>query len=83
MITIVFSMGSLSAKCFAFSKNKDTKVCVDGNNNSARKKAQDVCKSKSGSDCGNITGYSGECKDNGKIKCLDASGKEGKSLKSN
>lgn len=75
------SFSGLSAKCFGFSKNKDYKVCIDGDSNAVRKKARDVCKSKSGSDCGNITGYSGSCNASGSIKCLDESGSEKKSLK--
>jgi hypothetical protein len=77
----IFSFAELSAKCFGFSKNKDYKVCIDGESNAVRKQAQEVCKSKSGSDCGNITGYSGSCNASGSVKCLDASGAEKKSLK--
>lgn len=71
----------LSAKCFGFSKNKEITVCIDGNNNAARQQAQSICKANSGNDCGNITGYSGNCSASGKKKCLDASGSEKKSLK--
>ena len=80
LVTSCFSLAELSAKCFGFSKNKDYKVCVDGDSNASRKQAQEVCKSKSGSDCGNITGYSGSC-NAGSVKCLDASGTEKKSIK--
>ncbi|MCB1179019.1 MAG: hypothetical protein KDK36_15645 [Leptospiraceae bacterium] len=82
-VLVFSSFSGLSAKCFGFSKNKDFKVCVNGNNNAARKKAQSICKAKSGKDCGNITGYTGSCNASGSTKCLDESGTEKKKLKVN
>jgi hypothetical protein len=77
----MMSFSGLSAKCFGFSKNKEITVCINGESYAVRKQAQEVCKSKSGSDCGNITGYSGSCNASGSKKCLDESGSEKKSLK--
>ncbi|MDF3818686.1 hypothetical protein P3G55_02170 [Leptospira sp. 96542] len=79
-VTFVWMQEGLSAKCFGFSKNKDITVCIDGNSNAVRKQASEICKTKSGKDCGNITGYSGSCSA-GKNLCLDHSGNEKKSLK--
>ncbi|WP_039928903.1 hypothetical protein [Leptospira yanagawae] len=81
LFVITGTFFQLSAKCFGFSKNKEITVCIDGNNNAARQQAQSICKANSGNDCGNITGYSGNCSASGKKKCLDASGSEKKSLK--
>ena len=81
MVIFSFFATGLSAKCFSFSKNKEYQVCIDGNDNSVRKQASKVCKSKSGKDCGNITGYKGNCNSNGRIQCLDGNGAEKKSLK--
>lgn len=84
LLSLFFVTGiffQLSAKCFGFSKNKEITVCIDGNNNAARQQAQSVCKANSGSDCGNITGYSGNCSASERKKCLDATGSEKKSLK--
>lgn len=73
--------GSLSAKCFSFSAADGIKVCVDGNNNAARKKAGAACKEATGSKCGNITGYSGSCQKGSGTRCIDENGNEKKSLK--
>lgn len=64
-----------NAKCFAFS-DSDAVVCIDGNDNATRRQATEVCEDATGSDCGNITGYSGSCRSSGDRQCYDASGDE-------
>lgn len=72
---------ALSAKCFSFSDADGVKVCVDGNNNAARKRAKAACKKATGSKCGNITGYSGSCREGSRTSCFDGNGNQAKSLK--
>jgi hypothetical protein len=79
-ICLMGSSSALFAKCFTFKKS-DIRVCIDGNSNAERKKAQDICDKANGSDCGGISGYSGNCKTAGKVKCFDGSGSEQKDLK--
>ncbi|MCG9875964.1 MAG: hypothetical protein MH321_14400 [Leptospiraceae bacterium] len=76
----LFLSVDLSAKCFNFSKAKDVSICVDGNDNKARGIAKAACKQNTGSDCGNVTGYSGSSCNSGKVKCVDASGKNQKKI---
>ena len=68
-----------SADCFAF-RDLDLKVCIEGDDNAARKKATEVCEDVSDKDC-SITGSSGECRESGSKKCYDESGKEQKHIK--
>ncbi|MEQ9365317.1 MAG: hypothetical protein RIF32_13815 [Leptospirales bacterium] len=72
---------SLAAKCFSFSDADGVKVCVDGNNNAARTRAENACKKATGSKCGNITGYSGSCQKSSGTTCIDENGEEQKRLK--
>lgn len=72
---------ALSAKCFSFSDADGVKVCVDGNNNAARKRAKAACKKAIGSKCGNITGYSGSCQKGSSTRCFDGNGNEARKLK--
>ena len=67
-----------SAKCFAF-RGEDIKVCVDGTDNSARHKAEDVCESVTGNSC-SISGSSGECRKSGSTTCYDENGDEQRHL---
>lgn len=83
-VALAFSLtapAALSAKCFSFSDADGVKVCVDGNNNAARKRAQAACKKATGSKCGNITGYSGSCQKGSGTRCFDGDGNEAKRLK--
>jgi hypothetical protein len=68
---------SLTAKCFNFKDGDGIKVCLPGTGISAEKKAKAACKKVKGSECGNVTGYSGSCKG----RCVDESGTEKKELK--
>ena len=77
VIAITFAASSLSAKCYGF-KDADIKVCVNGDGFKERKKASDICKSVSGTDCGGITGNSGSCTG---PKCYDESGSKKSNIK--
>ena len=74
-----FCAAEANAKCFSF-RDLDLKVCIDGDDNDARKAAEKVCEDVSKEDC-KISGSSGECRASGDKKCYDKDGKEQKHLK--
>ncbi|MBK8397048.1 MAG: hypothetical protein IPL26_17675 [Leptospiraceae bacterium] len=77
----VFSINlPLSAKCYSFRKNKDVKVCINGDSNADRRKAQNICKQVSGLDCGGVGGYTGSCNKGTQLKCYNEEGKEQKNI---
>ena len=75
----IFFAAEARADCFAF-RDLDLKVCVEGDDNDARKKAEEVCEEVSDDDC-SISGSSSECRESGSKKCYDESGEEQKYLK--
>lgn len=68
------------AKCFGF-RGLDIKVCVDGDDNAARRAATAVCEDVTGGSC-SIAGYSGECRRSSSVRCYDAAGDEQRSIES-
>ena len=77
LVALTFAASSISAKCYGF-RDADIKVCVNGDGFKERKKAEDICKSVTGSDCGKITGNMGSCTG---PKCYDEGGKQNKNIK--
>lgn len=77
-LSFFFAAGA-NAKCFGFS-GLDLKVCVEGDDNSARKEAEKVCKEVSKEAC-KISGSAGECRESGSKKCYDKDGKAQKHIK--
>ncbi|MFZ5445358.1 MAG: hypothetical protein ACOZQL_35535 [Myxococcota bacterium] len=73
-----------AAKCYSLSKApSDVYVCVGKNGSDSfadRKKAQEICKQQTGSDCGNVSSYSSSCHSNSN-KCYDENGKASRDLK--
>ena len=67
------------ADCFGF-RDLDIKVCVEGDDNAARSKAEDVCEEVTGESC-SISGTSGECRESGDKKCYDENGDEQKHIR--
>ena len=67
------------ADCFSF-RDLDIKVCLEGDDNDARKAATAVCEEVTGEDC-SISGTSGECRKSGSTTCYDESGEEQKYIK--
>jgi hypothetical protein len=74
-----FFVAHANADCFAF-RDLDLKVCVEGDDNAARKKAEEVCKKVSDKKC-SISGSSSECRESGSKKCYDESGDKQKHIK--
>jgi hypothetical protein len=74
-----FFIADASADCFAF-RDLDLKVCIEGDDNAARKKAEEVCEEVSDEKC-SISGSSSECRESGSKKCYDESGDEQKHIK--
>lgn len=68
------------AKCYSFRKTDSVKVCIDGDSNADRRKAQELCKGITGSDCGGVGGYTGSCVKSESLKCYNADGKEQKNI---
>lgn len=68
------------AKCFAF-RGEDIRVCVDGDDNAARRQAAEVCEGVVGHAC-SVSGYSGECRRSSSVRCYDAEGEEQRSIES-
>lgn len=68
------------AKCFAF-RGEEIRVCVDGDDNAARRRASEVCEGVVGHAC-SVSGYSGECRRSGSVRCYDHTGAEQRSLES-
>jgi hypothetical protein len=79
---LVFSTAAstLSAKCYSFRKVDNIKVCIDGDSNADRRKAQELCKGITGFDCGGVGGYTGSCIKSESLKCYNAEGKEQKNI---
>lgn len=64
-----------SANCFGF-RGKDIRVCVDGADGAARRRATEVCERVTGSSC-SISGDSGSsCRHSSSVRCYDGSGAE-------
>ncbi len=80
ILAVVGGASVAEAKCFAF-RGKDIKVCVDGDDNAARRRATSVCEDVTGSDCA-ISGYSGECQRSSSVRCYDGSGDEQRRIQS-
>jgi len=74
VLTTLLLPALAEARCYAF-RDKDFKVCVEGNNGSARSQATSVCEDVSDGDC-RISGDSGECRRSSSTRCYDASGNE-------
>lgn len=78
IVLALFALTALApaanAKCFAF-RGEDIKVCIDGDDSSTRRQAEDVCEGVVGHDC-SISGYSGECRTTSSLKCYDGNGEE-------
>lgn len=82
-LTVLAMAGGASvaeAKCFAF-RGQDIRVCVDGDDNAARRRATNVCSQVTDSTC-SISGYSGECRRSGSTRCYDGSGEEQRHIES-
>lgn len=80
LMASLFAPAMADAKCFAFRGN-DVRVCVDGNDNAARRRATEVCETVTGGACA-TTGYSGECRRSAAIRCYDAAGEEQREVQS-
>jgi len=80
MLLFLISNLTLVAKCYSFRKVDSLKVCIDGDSNADRRKAMEICKSITGSDCGGIGGYTGSCIKSGNLKCYNADSKEQKNI---
>ncbi|HMW04191.1 MAG TPA: hypothetical protein PK079_14310 [Leptospiraceae bacterium] len=84
IVSILFSglfiNSILSAKCYSFRKIESIKVCIEGDSNADRRKAQDVCKDVLGADCGGVAGYTGSCAKSEKLKCYNKDAKEQKHI---
>ena len=63
-----------SARCFSF-RGEDIKVCVDGSDGAARRRAAEVCEDVVGHSC-RVSGDSGECRRSGSTRCYDGNGDE-------
>lgn len=68
------------AKCFGF-RGLDIRVCVDGDDNAARRRATAVCDRVSDEEC-SISGSSGECRRSSSVRCYDGSGEEQRHIES-
>lgn len=72
------------AKCYRLSNApSDVYVCVGKNGSDSfadRKKAQEICKKETGSDCGSVSSTSSSCHSNSN-KCYDENGKASRDLK--
>ena len=62
------------ARCFSF-RGESIKVCVEGSDGSARRRASSVCEGVVGHSC-SISGDSGECRRSSSVRCYDGSGNE-------
>ncbi len=80
LMVSVIAPSTADAKCFAFRGN-DVRVCVDGDDNAARRRATEVCETVTGGACA-TTGYSGACRRNGTVRCYDAAGEERREVQS-
>lgn len=78
LLTVVPSLAE--AKCFAF-RGMSIRVCVDGDNNAARRAATEVCERVSSESC-SISGYSGSCQRSSSVRCYNAQGQEQRSIES-
>ncbi len=77
----VFAAPALAeAKCFAF-RGEDIRVCVDGDDNAARRRAAEICEGVVERAC-SVSGYSGECRRSSSVRCYDAQGEEQRSIES-
>jgi hypothetical protein len=80
LLILFFVTSTLSAKCYSFRKAEDLKVCINGDSNKDRKKAQEICKMLTGVDCGGVGGYTGSCSKSASLKCYNDEGKEQKNI---
>ena len=80
LIILNFTSSALYAKCYSFRKAEGVKVCINGDSNADRRKAQDLCKNITGSDCGGVGGYTGSCSKGENLKCYNEEGKEQKNI---
>lgn len=71
---------NLSAKCYSFRKTNEVKVCMNGDSNADRRKAQVICQQMIGFDCGGIGGYTASCNKENNLKCYTEEGKERKNI---
>ncbi len=69
---------SAEADCFGF-RGENIKVCLDGSDNSARRKAAEVCEDVVGHSC-SVSGSSGSCRRSSSVRCYDESGDEQSSI---
>ena len=53
-LVFLFSNSLLIAKCYSFRKVDSVKICIDGDSNADRRKAQELCKKIIGSECGGV-----------------------------
>ncbi len=71
---VLLSGAMAQAACYHFEKApSDVYVCVHGDSFDDRKKAKNICDSKTGKDCGNVGSYSSSCHSN-IDKCYDENG---------
>lgn len=80
VLVLCTTTSTLFAKCYSFRKVGSVKICIDGDSNADRRKAQELCKTISGSDCGGVGGYTGSCTKNETLKCYNSEGKEQKHI---
>ena len=81
LVLSLFAFNSvLSAKCYSFRNADHIKVCIEGDSNADRRKAQEICKKIIGSDCGGVGGYTGSCIKYENLKCFNSEGKEQKNI---
>ncbi|MBX3249836.1 MAG: hypothetical protein KF901_21845 [Myxococcales bacterium] len=74
-LALVTLPSAVEAKCFGF-RGKNIRVCVDGNDNAARRRATSVCESVTGESC-SISGDSGSsCRRSSSVRCYDGGGNE-------
>ncbi|MBK6604951.1 MAG: hypothetical protein IPG24_05560 [Leptospiraceae bacterium] len=79
-LVFLFSNSLLIAKCYSFRKVDSVKICIDGDSNADRRKAQELCKKIIGSECGGVGGYTGSCTKNESLRCYNSEGKEQKHI---
>lgn len=81
LVCILFTFSnSLFAKCYSFRNTESIKVCIEGDSNADRRKAQEICKTVSKTDCGGVAGYTGSCVKSERLKCYNKEGKEQKHI---
>jgi hypothetical protein len=80
LLSFLIFNSAITAKCYSFRNVENVKVCIEGDSNADRRKAQEICKKIIGSDCGGVGGYTGSCIKHENLKCFNSEGKEQKNI---